>query len=108
MSSNQSILSFEEQKHLLQLNTKNIDKYSSKTEVDYMACTKKNMTTFGSPGTGKSYLGELTILYAFSLGLNTITSSLMGVRANALGGKHVHIFQYQPMIISVSSPFKFD
>ena len=52
----------------------------------------KNMITFGSPGTGKSYLGELKVLYALLLGLNTITTSLMGVCANALGGKHIHIF----------------
>ena len=79
-SSNQSMESFEEQKNILQLNTKKNDKYASKTGVDSMTYTK-NMITFGSPGTGKSYVGELTVLYALSLGLNTITTSLMGVRA---------------------------
>ena len=52
----------------------------------------KHMIPFGSPGTRKSYLCELIVLYALSLGLNTITTSLMGVRANALGGKHIHNF----------------
>ena len=65
------------------------------------------MITFGSPGTRKSYLGELTVLYALSLGLNTITTSLMGVCVNALGGKHIHkLFLISTDDNLASSPFK--
>ena len=39
-SSNQSIESFEEQQNILELNTKNIDKYASKNGVDSMTYTK--------------------------------------------------------------------
>ena len=93
-------------KNVYQLNTKNIDKYASKTGVDSMTYTK-NMITFGSPGTGKSYFWELTVLYSLLLGLNTITTSLMGVCANALWGKHIHkLFLTSTNDNLSSSPFK--
>ncbi len=51
----------------------------------------KNIITYGAPGTGKSFIGELIVLYILSQGLNVISSSLMGIRANSIGMVNIYI-----------------
>ena len=56
----------------------------------------KNVVTYGSPGTGKIFLSEILVLYCLSKGFNTMSTSLMGVQANSLGGIHIHkIFPFR-------------
>ena len=49
----------------------------------------KNPIVYGSPGAGKSYVGSMTVLYTLSQGLNIISTALMALRAQALGGLHL-------------------
>ena len=81
--------SFREQQEALRLNISKIDKYIDINSQDSMTYLK-NMVTYGSPGTGKTFLSEILVLYCLSKGLNTLSTSLMGIRANALGGIHIH------------------
>ena len=57
----------------------------------------KNMVIYGSPGTGKTFLSEIVVLYCLSKGLNMVSTSLMGVRANSLGGIHIHKIFFSPV-----------
>ena len=50
----------------------------------------KNMITYGVPGTRKSFIGEILVLYCIALGLRTISTALMGVKAIFFGGIHLH------------------
>ena len=52
----------------------------------------KNPVVYGAPGSGKSFVGAVAVLYSITQGLNTMTTALMAVRANALGGIHLHEF----------------
>ena len=51
---------------------------------------QKHVIVHGAPGTGKSFIGQRTVLYSLSQGLRTISTSLMAARANAIGGIHLH------------------
>ena len=65
----------------------------------------KNVGVYGAPGTGKLFIGQYTVLYALSQGLNIISTALMGVRANTLGGIHLHKIFFLPTDNKISSPF---
>lgn len=66
----------------------------------------KNGIVYGAPGTGKLFVGKILVLYAISQGLNVISTALMGVGANALGGKHLHeIFKLSSSDAGNVSPF---
>ena len=85
---NQSDASFNEQKLALRTNIGNINKYKKSHEYEPTTYTK-NIITYGAPGSGKSFIGSILVLYCLSQGLNTIPTSLM-IRANSLGGIHKH------------------
>ena len=102
---NQSVESFEEQKKALQLNINNINKYTSTNGHESTTYTK-NVVTYGAPGTGKSFIGQLVVLYCLTKGLNVLSTSLMGVRANSLGGLHIHkLFMLPTNDALLSKPF---
>jgi hypothetical protein len=85
----QSDESYEEQMYVIDLAVKQLNKYRSAS--DEGTCTYlKNTVIYGAPGTGKSYVAEVIVLYALSLGLHVITTALMGVQANVRGGIHLH------------------
>eukprot|EP00956_Cyclotella_meneghiniana_P024833 scaffold50532_cov38-Cyclotella_meneghiniana.AAC.1 len=87
----QSDESFEEQKLAIGIESRQLDKYRNAAEDGNLTYIK-NTVIHGAPGTGKSFVSELLVLYAISLGLNILSSALMGVRANALGSVHLHEF----------------
>ena len=91
----QSNESFDEQKSVLKLSISYVKKYMATTGHDSTTYTK-NVIIYGAPGTGKSFIGELLVLYILSQGLNILSSSLMGIRANSIGGIHLHKLFYLP------------
>ena len=86
---NQSEESFIEQKLALSLSIQIINKYKTISGSESRTYTK-NVIIYGAPGTGKSFIGQITVLYCLSKGMNILTTSLLCVRANALGGIHLH------------------
>ena len=86
---NQSLDSFNEQNIALSLSLQVIDKYRATTGNDSKTYTK-NVIIYGAPGTGKSFIGQIMVLYCLTKGMNVMSTSLLGVRANALGGIHLH------------------
>ena len=92
----QSEESYEEQKEAINLCVNQINKYRNANEGGQTTYTK-NPVVYGAPGTGKSFVGEIVVLYAIMQGLNIISTALMGVRANAIGGTHLHEFFKLPI-----------
>eukprot|EP00956_Cyclotella_meneghiniana_P023953 scaffold47551_cov95-Cyclotella_meneghiniana.AAC.1 len=87
----QSDESFEEQKLAIGIEARQLDKYRNAADDGNLTYIK-NTVIHGAPGTGKSFVSELLVLYAISLGLNILSSALMAIRANALGCPHLHEF----------------
>ena len=83
----QSSESFAEQQVAVSLIQRQIDRYRSAGSV----CLK-NPCVHGAPGAGKSFVGSVAVLYALSRGLNVISTALMALRAQAIGGTHLHEF----------------
>ncbi len=89
----QSDESFREQKLALSYGVNAVDSY----------CQQFSKTTYtrgiinnGAPGAGKTFVLQAQGLYGLSRGLRVMSTSLMAVRANALGGYHLHrLFQWQ-------------
>ena len=103
---NQSEESYIEQKRALSLVIKIIDKYRATTGNDSKTYTK-NVIIYGAPGTGKSFIGQMLVLYCLAKGMNVMSTSLLGVRANALGGIHIHKLFMIPTDDKLQlSPFK--
>jgi predicted GIY-YIG superfamily endonuclease len=50
----------------------------------------KSVVVVGGPGTGKTTVMLLLMLYAMTLGLNVCVTALLSERAIQLGGKHLH------------------
>jgi predicted GIY-YIG superfamily endonuclease len=104
----QSQQSFDEQQIALRLGVRQIDKYraiSGRASTTYT----KNVVVYGAPGAGKTFVSQLLVLYAISQGLNVISTALMGVRANALGGAGLHIhklFHFPTDGNATTSPFR--
>jgi hypothetical protein len=66
----------------------------------------KNVVVYGPPGRGKSFVGELVVLYGIALGLNVLSTSLVGVWVNDLGGIRMHqLFQLPTGGYANASPF---
>ena len=102
----QSDESYTEQKLALSLSIQIINKYKTISGRESRTYTK-NVVIYGAPGTGKSFIGQTTVLYCLSKGMNIVTTSLLGVRANALGGIHLHKLFGLPIDDKVQlSPFK--
>ena len=85
----QSTASFDEQRLSIQCGTSAINKYTCQTGRQTLSVAK-GLITHGAPGSGKSFVAQYTTLYALSQGLNVTSTALMGTRANALGGIHMH------------------
>ena len=50
----------------------------------------KGVLINGAPGAGKSFVLQALGLYGMTMGLHVMSTSIMGVRASALGGYHLH------------------
>lgn len=86
-SAQQSLESHTEQRLALSLGVRAVENY----EHQFGDITHtKGVLTHGLPGAGKSYVLGLQGLYAMSRGLKVMSTSLMALRANQLGGYHVH------------------
>ena len=79
--------SFEEQSQAVMNFTQAIDDYIDPLKQGVFL---KSRVIAGSPGSGKSYLMNYSILYAISKGLNVCVTAVMSKRANVLGGIHIH------------------
>ena len=88
--SNQNDASYTEQKLAVQTTITSIDKYCGRYGRNGALTCTRNCITHGSPGSGKSYVLQLSVLYSISQGLNTLSSCIQGARANAIGGIHLH------------------
>ena len=77
----QSNYPYEEQKVALKVNVQHINKYTTTSGHASLIYTKI-IITYGSPGTGKSFIGQIVVFYALSQGLNIVSTALMGVRVN--------------------------
>jgi hypothetical protein len=78
-----------EQKLAVEIGIRSIDKYL--LQLGPSAATQtKNVLIHGVPGSSKSYVAQYLNLYAISQGLRLVPTSIMGVRATNLGGKHMH------------------
>ena len=87
----QSLESFQEQHRAIKLIQRQIDRYRSAGELGRLVCLK-NPVMCGAPGAGKSFVGSVAVLYAMARGLNVVSTALMALRAQALGGTHLHEF----------------
>ena len=68
----------------LKVNVQHITKYT--ITIGHASRTyTQNIIAYGSPGTGKYFIGKIVLLYALSQGINIVSTELMGVRANTLG-----------------------
>ena len=85
----QSDESYREQLRAVQIAVRSIIKYSFEFGPQATVFNKGNIIE-GAPGSGKSHIILYLSLFAMSLGLRVMTTALMGVRANALGGIHLH------------------
>ena len=94
---NQTEASFTEQKYALSLLIQVINKYRSTTGRESTTYTK-NTVIYGAPGTGKSFIGQMTVIYCVMQGMNVFSTSLLGVRANALDGIHLHNWFVYPLM----------
>jgi hypothetical protein len=85
----QSDQSYIVQKLAVKIGIRSIDKYLQ--QLGPRAATQtKNVLIHGVPGSGKSYVAQYLNLYAISHGLRLVPTSIMGVQATNLGGKHMH------------------
>ena len=83
-----------------------IDKYRAISGRESETYTK-NAIIYGAPGTGKSFICQTIVLYCLSKGMNVMSTSLLGVRANSLGGIHIHKLFMLPTEDKLQlSPFK--
>jgi hypothetical protein len=57
----------------------------------------KGVIIHGGPGTGKTHIAKLAVLYAICNGMKIISTSLLGICASNLGGPHLHsLFCWTP------------
>lgn len=80
----QSTESIDEQTELFEIGKSKFRQYMSGQNQ-----TTKGLIINGGPGTGKTTLMELLILYAQHLGLTSILTAVMAERASELGGTHI-------------------
>ena len=100
--SEQSDLSFKEQRTAISIAISSINKY----QLQFGKLTRtKNILTTGIPGSGKTHVLLTQGLYAVSRGLRVMATSLMAVRSLALGGIHMHkLFALQ--VGKYTNPYK--
>ena len=85
----QSEESFIEQRLAITIVSRSILKYSQQFGPDASTYTKGDII-HGAPGSGKTFVIQYLTLFAISQGLRVMTTALMAVRANAIGGIHLH------------------
>ena len=73
----------------IKTNNYSIDKYCSMHNDSGLIYTK-HVVTHGAPVSGKSHVAQVAVLYAISQGLQTMSTCLMGARANTIGGIHLN------------------
>ena len=89
----QSEESFQEQRLALSLGVSAVNRYSKQFGVKSYA---KGVLTNGAPGAGKTFVLQTQGLYGMSQGLRAMSTSLMAVRATAIGCNNLHrIFQWE-------------
>ena len=72
---NQSEQSYEEQKIATDMIVNQINEYQN--TVSRGRTYTKNPVVYGAPGSGKSFVGAVAVLYSITQGLNTMTTTLM-------------------------------
>ncbi|KAL7525694.1 hypothetical protein ACHAXR_005169 [Thalassiosira sp. AJA248-18] len=89
----QSDASYAEQKMSLIVGINAVNKYCKQfCNSNYT----KGVLTNGAPGAGKTFILQAQGLYAMTRGLRVMSTSLMAIRAIAIGGYHLHrLFQWE-------------
>ena len=85
----QSDESYKEQQFAMKLGIDAVDHYSN--GYNHGVHTKGILNN-GAPGAGKTFVLQIVVLYAISRGLNVMSTSVMAIRAGALGGINIHQF----------------
>ena len=101
-SEDQSPESFEEQRFALKVAQQTIDKYRYSNSMTHT----KACIVHGAPGTGKTFVGKVSILLAISRGLRIIPTSIVAHRATAMGGIHLHRLLHWTKGNSGCSPYR--
>ena len=66
----------------------------------------KGVIIYGGPGTGKTYVSKLAVLYTICNCMKIISTSILGIRASDLGGTHLlSLFCWTPLKHE-STPYK--
>jgi hypothetical protein len=89
-SPNQSQASYEEQKLAFQLIEYTVQKKNNAVQGRSISNYVKNAVVHGAPGSGKTFVGMVAILYCICNGLRVIPTALQAARAVVIGGIHVH------------------
>jgi hypothetical protein len=94
----QSDESYQEQVFAINVFKSTINKYINSPSIDATSMTHtKGVIIHGGPGTGKTYVSKLAVLYALCNGMKIISTSILGIRASDLGGTHLHsLFCWTP------------
>ena len=95
----QSIESFEEQTQLFEFGKSKLIEYMSAQTY-----TTKCLIINGGPGTGKTTLMELLMIFAQHLGLTSTVTAVMAERSSQLGGTHIAQLMCVPVEKGVSFP----
>ena len=85
----QSRQSFDEQQLAVSIAVRSINKYTEQFGPSTKMMTK-GLIIHGVAGAGKSRVISYISLVAISYGLRLMTTAILGVRANAFGGIHLH------------------
>ncbi len=103
----QSDESYQEQVFAINVFKSTIYKYINPPSIDATLMTHtKGVIIHGGPGTGKTYVAKLAVLYAICSGMKIISTSILGIRAPNLGGTHLHsLFCWTPQKHE-STPYK--
>ena len=83
----QSDESYKEQQFAMKLGIDAVDHYLN--GYNHGVHTKGILNN-GAPGAGKTFVLQIVSLYAISRGLNVMSTSVMAIRAGALGGINIH------------------
>jgi hypothetical protein len=87
----QGDISYAEQLQAVTIGIRTIDKYLLQLG-SVAAMYTKNVLVHSVPGREKSYVTKWLHLYALSRGLWVFPTAVMGIRANSIGGEHMHKF----------------
>ncbi len=99
--------SYQEQVFAINVFKSTINKYINPPSIDATLMTHtKGVIIRGGPGTGKTYIAKLPVLYAICSGMKIISTSILGIRASNHGGTHLQsLFCWTPQKHE-STPYK--